>query len=268
MNKILDFLNSDMKKPLLYGPFSDSWFQYLSLLLLIMASIYAVIKMKDLNDKQVNKVLLSMGITMIIFEIYKQVIFSYQADWDYMWYAFPFQFCSVGMYLAPITAFIKNKKVRTASITFLGTYSFFSGLAVMLYPATVFVTTIGINIQTMVHHGLLSVVGLGLLVNQVKTSYKSFLGAMVVFAVLVAIAVGMNIIHNQWIKDGTFNMFFINPKYDTGLPILELIQPKVDGITYIFVYYFGFSFIAFILFLTTKIIKEIIVKPKNLELQL
>lgn len=262
MTKILDYLNKDMKKPQLYGSFMDSWFQYLFLIILVVMSVVSIKKMKGINDKKLNIILLGAGIILIVFEIYKQVIFSYQSNWDYMWYAFPFQFCSVAMYLAPFTAFIRNKKIKDSAITFLATYSFFSGSAVMLYPATVYVTTIGINIQTMVHHGTLCVLGIGLLVNHVKFNWKTFIGSMLVFAVFLGIAIILNTIHNNFIQDGTFNMFFVNPKSNTGLPILELIQPKVSGTVFIIIYYFGFSLVAFIIFGLAKLILS---KQKKLQ---
>ena len=45
-----------------------------------------------------QKIILISGFIMLIFEIYKQVIFTYQVG-HYQWYAFPFQFCSTPMYL-------------------------------------------------------------------------------------------------------------------------------------------------------------------------
>ncbi|MCK7485244.1 MAG: hypothetical protein MZU97_06565 [Bacillus subtilis] len=64
------------------------------------------------------------------------------------------------MYVALFAGLTKNKKIQQALINFLqGPTGMFAGLAVMLYPNDVFITTIGINIQTMVHHGAMMVVG-------------------------------------------------------------------------------------------------------------
>ncbi len=257
-----------MKKPELYGSLADSWFQYLWLVILVIATITAAVKMKDLNNKNLNKTLFTAGIVMVVFEIYKQLFFSYDAGWRYMWYAFPFQFCSVGMYLFILIPFVKNEKIRDGLIAFLATYSFFSGLAVMLYPATVFVSDVGINIQTMVHHGLLCVIGFGLLANYLKPSFKSFFRGMIVFFVLILIASFLNIVHNNFIKNGTFNMFFINPLYDTGIPILELVQPKVGPISFVIIYYLGFTFLAFIIFMTSKLVKEKLTYKKRAKMQI
>ena len=126
---------------------------------------------------------------------------------------------------------------------------FFAGFAVMFYPATVFVTTIGINIQTMVHHGGMAVLGIGLLANRVKPKSSTMLSAMAVFTVLVVIALGLNAWHNAFIQDGTFNMFFINPIYDNDLPILSMVQPLVPFPVFLMVYVLGFSFVSYLMLL-------------------
>ena len=249
MNEILQFLNGEMNRPLPYGTLSQGWFHYLSLVLVIIGSIISITRMKNMSDAKLKKVLLIFAGLLILFEIYKQLIFSYQANWDYQWYIFPFQFCSTPMYVALVAGLTKNKKVFEALKIFLATFGLFAGLAVMLYPMTVFVSTIGINIQTMVHHGGMAIIGLGLIANHIKLESKSIFKASAVFSILVGIALVMNMIFNAWIHDGTFNMFFINPRFENGLPILGLFQPLVPAPIFILIYIFGFSLCAYIMLL-------------------
>lgn len=271
MLKILDFLNKKMIKPKLYGSLSESWFFYLSFLIMIVLIIVAVIKMKNISEKKLNHLLRSFALILIGFEIYKQVIFTHQNNWEYYsWFAFPYQFCSVPMYIALIASFVKQKAVKEALIVFLSTYALFSGLAVMIFPETVFVETIGINIQTMVHHGLIAVLGFGLIFNTNYYKLSSLIKGSFVFAVSILIAVLLNFMHNAFIQEGTFNMFFINPLYANKLPILKDIQPLVSGRIFVLIYFLGFSLIAFlILFIKRVIIKayhhQFIIINKNLE---
>ena len=80
------------------------------------------------------------------------------------------------MYIFLIAALIKKGKVQDSLFAFLGTYALFAGLAVMLYPNDVFTTTIGINIQTMVHHGLMLVGGVYILASgRAKLEHKTIL---------------------------------------------------------------------------------------------
>ncbi|MDO9628503.1 MAG: YwaF family protein [Acholeplasmataceae bacterium] len=247
MNQILEFLNGEMNRPLPYQSLEEGWFHYLALVLVVVGSVISVSRMKQMSDAKLKKTLLIFAGVLILFEIYKQLIFSYQANWSYQWYAFPFQFCSTPMYVALLAGLTKNKKVFEALKIFLATFGLFAGLAVMLYPMTVFVSTIGINIQTMVHHGGMAIIGLGILVNQIKLESKSIFKASLVFSVLVLIALVMNTIHNTWIQIGTFNMFFINPRFENGLPILGLFQPLVPAPIFLLIYIFGFSLCAYIM---------------------
>ncbi|BCR35840.1 hypothetical protein MPAN_007330 [Mariniplasma anaerobium] len=119
----------------------------------------------------------------------------------------------------------------------------------MLHPGDVFVDTIGINIQTMIHHGGIAIVGFSLLFSK-QVSYKinTLIKASVVFSIVVLIAILLNAIFNTWINDGTFNMFFINPKFTSNIPILFDIQPHVNAVVFNLIYYFGFTLVALIVF--------------------
>ncbi len=221
----------------------------------VLATVAAVKRLKNASDRQLRRFLLTFAGLLLSFEIYKQLIFSFHDDWNYQWYIFPFQFCSTPMYIALIAGFTKNKIVQQAFINFLGTYGLFAGLAAMLYPNDVFVATIGINIQTMVHHGAMMVVGIALLANKVKLIPSSILSATAVFSILVTIAILLNFAHNSWIAVGTFNMFYINPLYHNHLPVLVLIEPHVPHFVFVIIYVFGFALIAYLMLMIGKGIK-------------
>jgi len=247
--QILEFLNREMNRPIPYQAFSQSWFHYLALAIAILASVLATLYLRNADDKKLRRFLLGFSGLLLGFEAYKQLIFSYQANWSYQWYAFPFQFCSTPMYVALVAGLTKKKKIQQALVNFLGTYGLFAGLAVMVYPNDVFISTIGINIQTMVHHGAMKVVGIALLANKVPLSSKSILSAAAVFTVLVSIAILLNFVHTTWIQDGTFNMFFINPAFRNHLPILSQIEPLVPHSVFVLIYIIGFALVAYLMLL-------------------
>jgi multisubunit Na+/H+ antiporter MnhC subunit len=264
---ILDFLNSDMNKPVAYQDLSQSWFHYLALILMVIGIVIAVTRFKKLSDQKLKKVLIIFSVVLLTLEVYKQVIFSYQANWSYQWYAFPFQFCSTPMYIALFAGLTKNKKIEEALIAFLATFGLFAGIAVMFYPVTVFISTIGINIQTMVHHGGMAVLGVGLLANKVKLESKTIIKASIVFSSLVLVAIVLNTMHLYLINEGTFNMFFISPRFENGLPILSMIQPLVHPIIFTFIYIIGFSFVAYIMLFIAIVINKMFFKEKKASFQ-
>lgn len=262
MDTILELLNGEMNQPKLYGNLQESWFHYLAIILVILGSIMAVTRMKNMSEQKLNKTLIIYAAILLTFEVYKQLIFSYQANWDYQWYAFPFQFCSTPMYVSLAAGLIKHKKIKESLIAFLATFGLFAGLAVIIYPSTVFVQTIGINIQTMVHHGGMAIMGIGLLSHQVKMKWSSVLKASTVFFTLMIIAMIMNGIFNLYIQDGTFNMFFINPRFENGIPVLMIFQPLVPHTIFLLIYLFGFMLCASIVFGFRFLLSQMVISKK------
>lgn len=218
MDSILKFLDSSFNQtPVAYG-----WFHLTFFAIAIIVAVFLSIKFRNSTEKQNKAILLTISIICFVLEIYKQINFSYNhGNWTYQWYAFPFQLCSTPFYVAFIAAFLKPSKFREYLYSFLGLYALFAGIGVMIVPGDVFTPTIGIDIQTMVHHGSQVVLGVYLLSSgRAKVSYKTLLKGSAVFSVLVGIALILNIIAHQFVS-GTFNMFFIGPYTPCHLPLLS-----------------------------------------------
>ncbi len=247
--KIIYALQADMKEPTNYG-----WFHLMFIGIVIVATVSLCKFFKDADDKTFRKIVFIGWITIVSLEIYKQLVFSMSVDgematWDYQWYAFPFQLCSTPLYVLPFVVFLKDGKVRDAMISFISTFSFFGGLAVFFYPNDVFVGTAGINIQTMIHHGLQIVFGIYFVVhNRKKLDHKYYLKGIPVFAVLVTIALLANVILYKAGLEDTFNMFYISPYYECSLPILSEVYKAVPYIVFALIYILGFCFIASLIY--------------------
>ena len=130
----------------------------------------------------------------------------------------------------------------------------------MLYPATVFVETIGINIQTMFHHGSMVVIAVYLLSSgKIKFELDTILKkALPVFAVLVTMAMAMNLIFSLiGPEDQTFNMFFIAPGQDYLLPFLEDIFAPFPHPVYLISYVVFFTVGAYLVLLVAKGIQRV-----------
>ena len=125
------------------------------------------------------------------------------------------------------------------------------------YPDDVFSTYIGVSIQTMVHHGVMVIIGIfvgGRLVREGKMTLPRFFKADAVFAVLVLIALIMNIAA-PLVTDMTFNMFFIGPNFPCQLVFLNVIYANVPYPLFLIIYMFGFTLAAFILFWLQQILR-------------
>lgn len=256
---ILDILDCKMTAPVPYGGFHIFFFA-----LSIFAGIILCKRFQNADEKFVRRMLFVISLAVITLEIYKQINFSFQYDgesitFDYQWYAFPFQFCSTPMYIGLLAALVKNKRIHESLCAYLGTYAFFAGLCVMFYPTTVFIDTIGINIQTMICHGSMITIGIYLLYSgHVKTGYKTIFKALPVFAILVTMAFVMNEIAYQTglLETETFNMFFLSPYCAPELPVYSLIQGVIPFPWCALIYIIGFTLAGFLLLFLTAFIKH------------
>lgn len=267
MGELIEILDLEMETPKPYG-----WFHVLSMGITALTTFIMCRMIKKPSEKTVRKILLITALTVIILEIYKQINFTFSFDGntitkDYQWYAFPFQFCSTPMYVGLLAALIKNPKVHNSLCAYLSTFSLFAGTAVMLYPTSVFISTIGINIQTMVCHGSMISIGIFLLYSgYVKIEHKTIIRAVPIFSTMLLIAISLNELAriSGILESETFNMFFISPYCEPSLPVFSLLQPMLPFPVEIIVYIIGFSIAAYAMLLLAMGIKTITRKTSAL----
>lgn len=261
MNLILLILDLRAAIPEAYGPY-----HIFCLLITAILTFVAARRGRYHSEKQIRKVLFMTAILVISLEIYKQFNFTFgdgSSAPSYQWYAFPFQFCSTPMYIYLLAALTKKGKLHDSFCAYLATYSVFAGICVMLYPNDVFCDTVGINIQTMVWHGSMVVIG-GYLLGSgyVKLSNRTVLKAIPVFACAVAIAAVMNeIAHAAGISP--FNMFFISPYEESTLPVYSLIHNAVPFPLNLMIYVLGFTVAAFLVLHICKCIRYVYTTPRH-----
>lgn len=251
LQSLLSILDTSMETPLPYGWFHLLWFA-LSFLALIPLCRYP----KKPSDTHVRRVVWITALVVTVLEVYKQInyTFSYEngITADYQWYAFPFQFCSTPMYAGLLAGIFKKGKIHESLCAYLATYALFAGLSVMVYPNSVFISTIGINIQTMICHGSMITVGIYLFyTGYVPLKHKTVLKALPVFAVNVLIAVILNEIAHATglLEREDFNMFFVSPYCDPHLPVYSLAQGVVPFPLCLVIYILGFTAAAYLVLL-------------------
>ena len=251
--KILYALQAEMECPASYG-----LFHICCLLLTVGVTVFLVLRYRGVSDKTVRRICLGVWITIVALEVYKQLVFSMDvtdgvAAWDYQWYAFPFQFCSSPLYALPFVIWLKDGRLRDAFIGFMATFSLFGGLAVMAYPGDVFISMIGINVQTMVHHGSQVVMGIFLFAcYKDRLPFRSLIGNTAVFAGFSAVAMLLNeAVYAFFTRiamiDETFNMFYISPHFPCTLPVLSAIYGRIPYPAFLILYLVGFALVAAIM---------------------
>lgn len=248
--KTLRIFDIQMTRPGLFG-----WFHLMWIALVILGSVGLCVlhKRKALS---VPSVLLTVSIIVAALELYKQINYSFSYSngihYDYQWYAFPFQFCSTPMYVGLLAGVFRRGKFHDALCAYLATFSVFAGLCVTVYPGDVFVGTVGINIQTMICHGSMIVLGVYLFyTGHVKAQIKTLLKAIPVFATCVGLAAMMNEVAHATglLERETFNMFFVSPYCAPSLPVYSLVQNAIPFPWCLVVYILAFTLASAIILL-------------------
>ena len=265
LEKFIKIMQTEMSKPTLYGGA-----HLLFLGLTILAIVIVCITCKRLSDKRFRIILLAIGSTLIFLEILKQLNFAYDPtsnSWEYEWKQFPFQFCSVPMYVMILVASLRECKFRDYLCSFLATFGLFAGLVVMIYPTTILSDIIFRFSQSMIHHSSMLIVGILMYVSgKVKINHKTFLKALPVFVVCVVIAFIMNIIFHSTGNTNSFNMFYIGPYNKCDIPILNSIGAALNiqkpnlhfgNFVFILIYIVGFSIAAYLILLASMLINKI-----------
>ena len=266
LRELLALLNTQMDSvPQPWGVF-----HIVSLVLSVFAGLALCWWMKKPTQKQVRRVVLVVSLVVILLEVYKQINMTFRVSGDtiessYPWYIFPWQFCSTPMYIGLLGA-LTRKRIHRACCAYLASFSLFAGLAVMVYPVSVFIGTLGINIQTMVCHGSMITIGMWLLgTGYVQLEKKTMLRSALVFAVMVGIAV----ILNEWAyrvgiaPEHFFNMFYVSPYCDPHLPVYSLVQPLVPFPWSLVIYILGFSVAACVPLLLAFVLKRLTIRSRE-----
>lgn len=237
-------------------------FHIISLALVILTTVVAVLALKNAPEKSFRRFVSIVWCILVLGEIYREICFSLSLNdgvftWDYAWYQFPFQLCASPLYAFPVVALIKDGKVRDGFLCFLSLWCFFGGAAVMIYPGDVLCQFLGINIQSLIHHGAQVVVGVLVAVrNYKKMDAKYFFKGFCVYLGFLAVAMILNVtVHHYLVSNGmndTFNMFFISPYHQCTLPILSEIHAATSWGVLFPLYVFGFIVIALIIFFVQR----------------
>ena len=264
--KLLALMDTSMPTPTLYG-----WFHLLCLGLMVAGTVVLCLTHKKGDESRVRRVILIVSVVVAVLELYKQINYSFSYEngivFDFQWYAFPWQFCSTPMYVGLLAGITKKGRFHDCLCAFLATYAIFAGLSVMVYPGDVFISTIGVNIQTMICHGSMITVGIYLFyTGYVKLSHKTILKALPVFAAALGIAVVANEIayYTGLLETETFNMFFVSRHCDPSLPVYSIVQAHVSYPYCLIIYIIGFTLAAYIILLAAMAIARLAGKKKKL----
>ena len=161
-----------------------------------------------------QRVFLITGTVLLVSEIWKQYCLTFVLNGGtYQWWYFPFQLCSVPMYLCLPLAFIKGGKIRDSLLAFLSDYTLLSGVIVFLDTTGMHYGYIPLTIHSFLWHFLLIALGVYAGTRKSDRGMPSFIGATAVYLVCCILAEAFNLSFDRF---DIINMFYINPHYYMG----------------------------------------------------
>lgn len=191
---------------------------------------------------------------MIAFEVIKQLVLTfYVGKGSYQWFCFPFQLCSIPMYLCVIAGITKNERLYDACCGFLATFGLLGGVCAFIDTSGFQYTVMPLTVYSYVWHILLILIGI---FSAVIRKRKIFLQALIIFAVCSLAAELINI-PVTLLFGADINMFYINPLVPTNQVAVKDAAKLVGNTAALFLYWLSCILGAFLINKAEAAIKNI-----------
>ena len=199
-----------------YGTFHLSFVAIGALIIFVLTS-----RLKHISNRKSDWFIFSMGIFLLSTEIYKQLFYYYVVTpYEYSWWIFPFQMCSIPMYGSLAIHFIKNEKLKNTVLDYMASFGLFGGFISFLEPSGLIHEYWTLTLHAFVWHLLLVLIAVHIFRTR-KHSFTSFANTVKLFLVLLGVALTINFsvitLLNQEI-----NMFFAGPEISPIIVFTEI----------------------------------------------
>lgn len=152
------------------------------------------------------------GVIMLISEIWKQWCLTWLiGGGSYNWWYFPFQLCSVPMYICLLIPRIKREQIRRNLLTFLMDFGLLAGIFTFFDTTGLHHAYLPLTIHSYTWHIVLIFLGLYTgFFRRTDTSDCSFTGSALIYLFCCLTATAGNLI---FYNNGPVNLFYISPHY-------------------------------------------------------
>lgn len=185
-----------------------------------------IFTLKALPDKTVSRILFGCGVFLAACELYKQ-LFLYMIinHGAYDWWFFPFQLCSIPMYLCLILPLVPAGRLKRALYTFMQDYGVIGGIAALAVPEGFSHIHWSLTLHGYAWHIVLILIGLFImLTGSAEKSRRGFLDTFPLFIGCCLIATAVNLLAPG---RGRADMFYITPYYPTTQPVFHEIALRL-----------------------------------------
>ena len=211
------------------------------------------------QERTLLRMLFWMGVCMLAAEVWKQwfvMQYVYRGT-PSMWF-FPWQLCSMAMYVSAVVPFLKGK-TQEGALVFLCTFSVIAAAFALLFPEDMMRDQILLFVHSFVYHAVMLLEGLIALRILRRRRKASFVPALVLYLCMAAIAEIINVVsHCLIVRDIHYdaNMFYITPFYPSTQPVFSLIAERAGIAVEILVYLGVIALAAYLLYLLESLRKK------------
>ncbi|MBQ2987820.1 MAG: YwaF family protein [Clostridia bacterium] len=247
------------------GPGAFSWFHLMWLGIMIAGCIILGITVAKKHNPKYDWIVIAVFAALLLgCEVFKQ-FFWLEFYGYYRFEVFPYQFCSVPIYISILATLIPGGRIRESCYRFLAFYGIIGGLSIMLVPSAVLHTYfIPMSIHSMLWHTVLVVIGVYLIVSRgYGKNLRELLSPCILFLCLVAIAIVGNILiyklhlNTPACQPGdNLSMFYISPYYPTQIPLLGAVQ-NISYPLFVLSYLVLFNLFSFLVWGVSKIVRTV-----------
>ena len=157
------------------------------------------------SSQRISRILLVCGLLLAAGELYKQLFLYYVIFGAYNWWYFPFQLCSVPMYLCLLLPFLRRHE----------DFSLLGGIMALAEPSGLLHPYWTLTMHGLTWHILLVFIGLLLAFSQIPDrTAQGYLRTLPLLAAFCVIATVINVA-----TGGAADMFYISPYY----PVTQVV---------------------------------------------
>lgn len=204
----LSYTAWEMEVPAAYGPL------HLSFMLAGFAvSGLLAWKLRNVGERGNRRILLLIGLFLLVSEVYKQLMYEVvlEPEPGYRWGIFPFQLCSIPLYLCLLIPCLKPGRLQRSLYSFLMTYNLLGGFIAFFEPSGLLHAHWTLTMHALIWHMLLVFLGVYIAVSgRGAHTRRDYWDATTVFLILCAVAFGINCAFWQ-ISEHQIKMFFVGP---------------------------------------------------------
>lgn len=175
------------------------------------------------------------GILMLASELWKQYTLTFLiGGGSYNWWYFPFQLCSIPMYVCLLLPWVRSRRLRQILTAFLVDFGMLGGVFAFFDTSGMHYGYLPLTIHSFAWHIFLILLGIAAaLSDRLAAWWKNYAGSACLYLACCLVATGINLLCDQY---GTINMFYINPDYPMTQKVFSEIAAVLGDTAGIFIY--------------------------------